>query len=74
MRTGGGALYGNADSPRPDVEARVSADEPDRPRVRRGDEVRQQHLDLAPGRTSSVRRDPRLCLGSEGHPRRLYMT
>jgi hypothetical protein len=32
--------------------------------VRRGDEVRQQHLDLALGR-----RDPRVCLGIDRPPK-----
>jgi hypothetical protein len=40
------------DGLRPGVEARVFADKPDGPRVRRGDGVCQQHLDLA------SRRDP----------------
>jgi hypothetical protein len=31
--------------------------------VRRRDGVRQQHLDLAPGRDYVGRRDPRVCLG-----------
>jgi hypothetical protein len=34
----------------------------DGPRVRRGDEVCQQHLDLAPGNDSSWRRDLTICL------------
>jgi hypothetical protein len=36
--------------PRPGVAARVSTDESDGPRVRRGNKVCQQHLSLAPGR------------------------
>jgi hypothetical protein len=41
---------------------RFLPDEPDGPRVRRGDEICQQHLDLAPRRDTVRRRDPRVCL------------
>jgi hypothetical protein len=50
MYTGGGALCESADGPRPSANARVSADELDSLRMRRGDEVHKQHLDLTPGR------------------------
>jgi hypothetical protein len=57
MRIDSGALYEGADGPRPDAGARVLPDEPDRqrvavrrPRVRRGDEVCQRRLNLAPRR------------------------
>jgi hypothetical protein len=40
------------DGSRPSTKARVSVDELDGPRVRRGNEVRQQHLDLV------LERDP----------------
>jgi hypothetical protein len=41
MSTGDGALYGGSNGPLPGAEARVSADEPEGPHVRRGDEVHQ---------------------------------
>jgi hypothetical protein len=41
-----------SDSPQPSAEARVSADKLDGTRVRRDDEVRQQYVDLVPGRDS----------------------
>jgi hypothetical protein len=49
---------------------------PDGPHVRRGDNVRLQHLDLNPGGTLSERRDPRVCLGIDrsSNARRLQMT
>jgi hypothetical protein len=50
MRTGDGALRGSANDLQPGAEARVFVDKPDGPRMHRGDEIRQQHLDLAPGR------------------------
>jgi hypothetical protein len=57
MRTGGCALYGGADSPRPGVGLEFLTDEPDGPcldvgRSARawGSRVRRQRLDLAPGR------------------------
>jgi hypothetical protein len=71
MKTGGGALRGGADGSRSGVRRSATwrrgllflPDEPDGPRVRRDGGVRRQRLNLAPGGTSSGRRDPRLCLG-----------
>jgi hypothetical protein len=69
MSTGGGALYGSADGPRPGAETRVFVDETDGPRAER-----RRNLLTAPG--SRSREQPRrggeilgFVLGSAGHPR-----
>jgi hypothetical protein len=55
----------------PDAEAGLPCGEAGRSRTRRGDGVRQQHLDLAPGRDPVRRRDPRVCLGIDRPPKKL---
>jgi hypothetical protein len=50
MCIGDGALCEIVDGLRPGAEAWVSVDKPNGPRMRKGNGVRQQHLDLASGR------------------------
>jgi hypothetical protein len=57
MRTGGGALCGGADGPRPGAGARVLPDESDGPRVHKGSGVRRLRLNFAPRRDPSGRID-----------------
>jgi hypothetical protein len=52
MSTDSVALYGSADGPRPAQRLGFRPDELDGPRLRIGDGVRRQHLDLGPERDS----------------------
>jgi hypothetical protein len=61
------------DGTRPGVETRVSADEPDGPQVCRGDEVCQQHLDLAIGRDPVCEERPMICLGIDRPPQKTHL-
>jgi hypothetical protein len=80
VKIGGGALCTGADGPRP------VPDGPDSPRIQAGQSAPTGQTVRActgavkvaggawiplPGRTPSVRRDPRCCLGSTGRPRLL---